>query len=240
MTNTNKIDRRRKYFMVLDIETANSTEQGLAYDIGFAVADRKGKIYESRSLMIAEMFYGENDLMQSAYYAEKLPQYWEQLLNGEREMVSILTAKRIVAKTMEEYGIEDVYAYNAHFDTSNLNWTIRYLTKSKYRWFFPYGTKYHCIWHMACQTILTQKSFLRFAIENELTSASGNISTSAETAYKYISRNVDFEESHTGLEDVEIETKILVKCYAQHKKMDTKINRRCWTIPQQKRKALAL
>lgn len=240
MTNTNKIDRRRKYFMVLDIETANSTEQGLAYDIGFAIADRKGKIYESRSLMIAEMFYGENDLMQSAYYANKLPQYWEQLLNGEREMVSILTAKRIVAKTMEEYGIEDVYAYNAHFDTSNLNWTIRYLTKSKYRWFFPYSTKYHCIWHMACQTILTQKSFLRFAIENELTSASGNISTSAETAYKYISRNANFEEAHTGLEDVKIETKILVKCYAQHKKMDTKINRRCWTIPQQKRKALAL
>lgn len=240
MTNTKKIDRRKNYFMVLDIETANSTEQGLAYDIGFAVADRKGKIYEKRSLMIAEMFYGENDLMQSAYYAKKLPQYWEQLLNGEREMVSILTAKRIVARTMEEYGIEDVYAYNAHFDTSNLNWTIRYLTKSKYRWFFPYGTKYHCIWHMACQTILTQKSFLRFAIENELTSASGNISTSAETAYKYISRNADFEESHTGLEDVKIETKILVKCYAQHKKMDTKINRRCWTIPQQKRKALAL
>lgn len=240
MTNTKKIDRRKSYFMVLDIETANSTEQGLAYDIGFAVADRKGKIYEKRSLMIAEMFYGENDLMQSAYYAKKLPRYWEQLLNGEREMVSILTAKRIIAKTMEEYDIEDVYAYNAYFDTSNLNWTIRYLTKSKYRWFFPYGTKYHCIWHMACQTILTQKSFLRFAIENELTSASGNISTSAETAYKYISRNADFEEAHTGLEDVEIETKILVKCYAQHKKMDTKINRRCWTIPQQKRKALAL
>jgi hypothetical protein len=240
MTNTKKIDRRKSYFMVLDTETANSLEQGLAYDIGFAVADRKGNIYEKRSLMIAEMFYGENDLMQSAYYAKKLPQYWEQLLNGEREMVSILTAKRIVARTMEEYGIEDVYAYNAHFDTSNLNWTIRYLTKSKYRWFFPYGTKYHCIWHMACQTILTQKSFLRFAIENELTSASGNISTSAETAYKYITKNADFEESHTGLEDVKIETKILVKCYAQHKKMDTKINRRCWTIPQQKRKALAL
>lgn len=240
MTNTKKIDRRKSYFMVLDIETANSTEQGLAYDIGFAVADRKGKIYEKRSLMIAEMFYGENDLMQSAYYAKKLPKYWEQLLNGEREMVSILTAKRIIAKTMEEYDIEDVYAYNAYFDTSNLNWTIRYLTKSKYRWFFPYGTKYHCIWHMACQTILTQKSFLRFAIENELMSASGNISTSAETAYKYISKNADFEEAHTGLEDVEIETKILVKCYAQHKKMDTKINRRCWTIPQQKRKALAL
>lgn len=235
-----KIDRRKNYLMVLDIETANSTEQGLAYDIGFAVADRKGKIYEAHSLMIAEMFYGENELMQSAYYAKKLPQYWKQLLDGQREMVSILTAKRIVAKVMQEYGIKDVYAYNAYFDTSNLNWTIRYLTKSKYRWFFPYGTKYHCIWNMACQTILSQKRFLKFAKENDLVSARGNISTSAETAFKYLTKNADFEEAHTGLEDVKIETQILVKCYAQHKKMDTSINRRCWTIPQQKAKAFAL
>ena len=235
-----KIDRRKNYLMVLDIETANSTEQGLAYDIGFVIADRKGKIYETHSLMIAEMFYGENELMQSAYYAKKLPQYWEQLLNGQREMVSILTAKRIVAKVMKEYGIKDVYAYNAHFDTSNLNTTIRYLTKSKYRWFFPYGTKYHCIWNMACQTILSQKSFIKFAKANDLVSTKGNISTSAETAFKYLTKNADFEEAHTGLEDVRIETQILVKCYAQHKKMDAKINRRCWTIPQQKAMAFAL
>lgn len=235
-----KIDHRKNYLMVLDIETANSTEQGLAYDIGFAVADRKGKIYEKHSLMIAEMFYNENELMQSAYYAKKLPQYWEQLLNGQREMVSILTAKRIVAKVMKEYRIKDIYAYNAHFDTSNLNTTIRYLTKSKYRWFFPYGTKYHCIWHMACQTILSQKRFLKFAKKNNLQSASGNVSTSAETAFKYLSNDISFEENHTGLEDVTIETAILAKCYAQHKKIDTSINRRCWTIPQKGYKALAL
>ena len=52
-----KIDFRKHYVLVLDIETANTLEQGLAYDIGFAVADRKGNIYETRSLMIAEMFY---------------------------------------------------------------------------------------------------------------------------------------------------------------------------------------
>lgn len=234
-----KIDRRKKYVLVLDIETANSTEQGLAYDIGFAVADRKGNIYESRSLMIAEMFYNENDLMQSAYYANKLPHYWLELLNGKREMVSILTARKIIAKTMQRYSIKDIFAYNAHFDTTNLNTTLRYLTKSKYRWFFPYGTNYHCIWHMACQTILKQKSFLKFAKKNNLVSTTGNVSTSAETAYKYIAHNVNFKEAHTGLEDVQIETKILAKCFSQHKKMNTKINRQCWRIPQKDFRALA-
>ena len=34
-----------------------------------------------------------------------------------------------------------------------------------------------------------------------------------------ITNNVDFTESHTGLEDVLIEKEIFVKCIRQHKKM---------------------
>ena len=41
---------RKHYYLVLDIETANITEDALAYDIGFAVADRKGNIYEKYSV----------------------------------------------------------------------------------------------------------------------------------------------------------------------------------------------
>ena len=41
---------------------------------------------------------------------------------------------------------------------------------------------------------------------------------------KPISKNNDFTESHTGLEDVLIEKEILVYCFKQHKKME----RRLW------------
>ena len=41
----------------------------------------------------------------------------------------------------------------------------------------------------------------------------------AETVYRYITRDTDFVESHTGLEDVKIETLIMAYCYRQHKKM---------------------
>ena len=72
-----KIDRRRKYVLVLDIETANITEDALAYDVGFAVADKKGHIYETYSYMVAEMFLDNYNkpLMDTAYYAKKLPKY---------------------------------------------------------------------------------------------------------------------------------------------------------------------
>jgi hypothetical protein len=45
----------------------------------------------------------------------------------------------------------------------------------------------------------------------------------AEIVYRFISKNNDFVESHTGLEDVEIEAQILAYCMRQHKKMNKKL-----------------
>lgn len=233
-----KIDRRRKYVLVVDIETANIVQDALAYDIGFAVADKKGNIYETGSFMVSEMFFDHKDLMSTAYYAEKLPQYWEDYKQGTRKIASIYTIRKAMAELMKEYRISDVFAYNASFDRTGLDRTIRFLTKSRVRWFFPFGTKFHCIWHMACQTIFQQKTFAKVALINDWLSEKGNVSTSAETAHRYITKQVEFEESHTGLEDVQIETQIMAKCFAQHKKMETKINRLCWRLPQKNIKNL--
>lgn len=234
-----KIDYRKHYFMVLDIETANFTEDAIAYDIGFVITDRKGNIYKKRSFMVGEMFINNVDLMNSAYYAEKIPSYWSDYAKGQRKMVSVLTARKEVYKLMKLYKITDVYAYNASFDYYGLDRTIRYLTKSEYRYFFPYGTKIHCIWNMACQTLLQQKHFFKFALENGYVSKSGNVQTSAEIAYRYICKDIDFTECHTGLEDVEIETAILVKIFSLHKKVDSKICRNCWNLPQKEFKKFA-
>jgi hypothetical protein len=225
---------KKHYFLAVDVETANSTDDALVYDFGYAVCDREGNIYESGSLIVAEIFYGEADLMTSAYYAEKIPQYLEGITSKSHKVVSFYQVRRIVADIMERYNIEAVCAYNAHFDTSALNTTERYLTSSRYRYFFPYGTQVYCIWHMACQVLCTQKRYRKFCEANELVSPSGNLKTSAETVYAYMTKNAEFDEAHTGLEDVKIEVEILAKCFAQHKKMNKNINRACWRIPQKR------
>ena len=71
-------------YIILDTETANDIDNAIAYDIGFAVADRKGNIYEKHSLMVAEMFFHNVDLLNTAYYAEKLPSYWKDYAKGKR------------------------------------------------------------------------------------------------------------------------------------------------------------
>lgn len=81
------IDRRRNYGIMLDTETANTIQDGdkldmsnvLPYDFGWAVIDSKGNVYETHSFVNRDIFCYERDLMQSAYYADKIPRYIEDI-----------------------------------------------------------------------------------------------------------------------------------------------------------------
>ena len=50
-----KIDRRKKYYMVLDVETANTLSKPLCYDIGFLICDKqnlsKEKLYSKWNIL---------------------------------------------------------------------------------------------------------------------------------------------------------------------------------------------
>jgi hypothetical protein len=122
------------------------------------------------------------------------------------------------------------------FDKKALTNLIRYVSKSFCRWWFPFGTEFFCICNMACDALLERKSYIDFAVKNGLLSEKNNILTSAECVYKYMKKNMDFIESHTGLEDVLIEVEIMAYCYRQHKKMQRTINPSCWMRVQKKRK----
>lgn len=232
--------RRKEMYLVIDTETANSIEQPLPYDIGYAVCDRFGHIVLERSFVVAEIFLDHKEMMKSAYFAEKIPHYWEDIKNGTREIKSIFNIRKQIKEDMKKYRIKKVGAYNMAFDKRALNNIIRYCSKSLIRWFFPFGTEFFCIWSMACQVLLNSTSYIKFALQNGLESEAGNIQTSAEACYKFLTNSVDFTEEHTGLEDVRIEIDIMAKCFSTHKKMDKNINTSCWRLPQRKRKELDL
>jgi hypothetical protein len=234
------MSRKKEWYLVIDTETCNTIEQPLPYDIGYAICDRYGNIVIERSFMVAEIFIDHKDLMKSAYFAEKIPQYWEDLKNGKRELKSIFNIRKQIHTDMKNYKVKKVGAYNMGFDKRALNNDIRYCSKSFFRWFFPFGTEYFCIWNMACQVLLNSTSYVKFALQNGLVSDKDNILTNAECCYQFLTKNLDFKEEHTGLEDVRIEVDILAKCYSTHKKMDKSINSACWRLPQRKRKELDL
>lgn len=209
----------KQYYISLDTETANGLDCPLVYDIGFAVIDIKGNIYEQYSYVIYDIFFERKDLMDTAYYKEKIPNYINDINNGKRKIARFLTIRKKIVELIKKYNITAVMAHNARFDLNALNNTLRYLTKSKMRYFFPYGTQIWDTLAMARSTIGKQKTYQLWCKMNNYLTKNGRPKLTAEILYRYISFNDDFIESHTGLEDVLIEICIFVKCVNQHKKM---------------------
>lgn len=219
---TTKIDKRKHYILVLDTETANTIEDNLFYDLGAAVVDTHGNVYNHISYVNKDIFCDEEELMQSAYYAEKLPQYHEDIAKGKRKVATTYEIKKAINDLIREYGIKEVCAHNAPFDVRAVNNTQRYVTKSKDRYFFPYGVEIWDTMRMAESVICKMPTYRKFCEENGYICANGQLRKTAEILYRFISGNNEFTENHTGLEDVMIEKEILAYCYRQHKPMRKK------------------
>lgn len=200
----------KKYF-VFDTETANTLDDPFMYDIGWAIVDGDGNIYETASFVNADVFL-DKEMMASAYFAEKIPTYWEEIKKGERVLTSFNRIRRELAKVVKEYEVEVACAHNARFDYRSTNATQRYLTSSKYRYFLPYGLELWDTLKMARQAFKADEEYDTFCYENGYFTKRGQKRYTAEILYRFISGDNEFVEEHTGLADVMIEKEILVEC----------------------------
>lgn len=212
-----------KIFMC-DTETAGSIEKPLVYDMGAMVIDRNGNqiVNETINHINCGVFYYKKDLMETAYYAEKLPAYRDEIWDGEREVFDIMETRERVHKLFKDEGITVVCAHNARFDINALNNTVRDATNGKVRYFFPYGVEVWDTLKMAQQILKDMPTYRKFCENNEFMTnhAVPRPRYTAEVIYRFITKNTEFEEAHTGLRDVEIEAQILAYLIRQHKKMD--------------------
>lgn len=209
--------------IVIDTETTNSIDDPLCYDVGFEVIDPLGRVYERHSYVVADIFL-DDELMQSAYFKNKIPQYWEDIKSGKRILKRFKNIKMIFADVASKYDVKIVVAHNARFDYRSLNLTQRFLTSSRYRYFFPYGIEIWDSLKMSRETLKTDSDYEQFCYENNFLTKRLCRRYTAEILYKFISKDLDFKESHTGLEDVEIEKEIFVYCI----KRNPEINGALW------------
>ena len=251
------LDRRRKYYLVLDCETATlpyainfdgETRKNIAiakpliYDLGWQVIDRKGKVYRRKSYLISEIF-SVPSVFNTAYYASKRPIYIDRLEKGEITLTDWKTAIKDLLIDMEQ--VESVGAYNSMFDFKKaIPFTETYINKlySKdfYEWesfqnkicdriasgektrgenfdgnnFIFRNKKYPLfdVWGLSCKYILDNDEYREMCINNDWITASGKYyKTSAETCYRFFKGNNDFNESHTAIDDTEIESEIFTE-----------------------------
>lgn len=126
---TIKLDRRRKYYMILDCETATlpkATEyeserakktiaiaKPLIYDLGYTIIDNKGNIYAKKNFLISEIF-SVPEIFNTAYYKDKRNLYLAKLQKGEIILTDWNTANRELTEDLSL--VCAVGAYNSMFD----------------------------------------------------------------------------------------------------------------------------
>lgn len=210
-------------YIVLDTETTNGFDDPFVYDCGWSVINDKGETLKTRSFVNADIFIDEPDLMKEAFFADKIPMYFSQIADKKRVLAHFSTIRFMLYKDCKNFNVVAIVAHNARFDYRACQCTQRYLTKSKFRWFFPYGVEIFDTLKMAKQTFGKSADYKRFCEDNDFM-VNGRCRLTAEIIYRYITGNLDFEESHTGLEDTEIEKQIFWECL----KMNSEIECRCW------------
>lgn len=209
-------------YLFLDCETAETSDingkvdshNGQVYDIGLMVIDNTGHVYEKMSFINEDVFFGMPDSMSSAYYASKIPQYLTDMRMGKRKIINTKQLYFSVRAICKKWDIQGIIAHNAYFDVNALNATIRYQTKSDIRFFFPWNVKIIDTLAMSRKTFAHDPEYIAWCEKNSYMTNHKvpRPRLTAEILYRYITGTEDFTESHTGLEDVEIEKEIYLMC----------------------------
>lgn len=211
-----------KFFM-LDTETTNSLDDPLCYDIGGIVFDESGKVFDEVSYVVADIFT-DKELMDFAFYKEKIPLYWQDIKDGKRNLHKFPTIYHKLNKILREYDIQKIVAHNLCFDYRSVHLTQRFLSCSKYRFFFPYKVEFWDTLKMAREVLGKDEQYRKFCQENKYLTQNGKNRYTAEVVYRFITGDNSFIESHTGLEDAKIEKDIFLYCL----KRKPQINGNLW------------
>ena len=75
------------------------------------------------------------------------------------------------------------------------------------------------LWGLSCRHILNCDEYKNMCLDNDWQTASGKyFKTSAETAFRFFSETLDFEEAHTAIDDAEIESILFAEICKRTKK----------------------
>lgn len=212
----------RTRIMMIDTEATNGLDCPIVYDVGYQIFSLDEGVLCERSFVNADVFC-DAELMASAYFADKIPDYWQEIVSGQRILKKWFNIKKQIAEDCKKYGVEIACAHNAAFDNRALNITQRYQTTSKYRYFLPFGVEWWDTLKMARETLKQNEDYGTFCYENDYLTSRGCRRYTAEIIYKWLTGNTEFEESHTGLEDVKIERQIFEYCVNKNPEIDGRL-----------------
>ncbi len=216
-----KIDlQKERYLIFIDTETIgtlNVKESVLPFEIGLKVYDTEYKKVVKEKSYLVRKFFNNKYIMLSTFSATKYPNYFDKLENDKRyKTCSANDISKDIEKIISRYNAKIMVAHNGEFDKNAMA-----------RLFEEFGVNnpfenMDLLDTMEISKVITfSKDYANYCIahKDRLNSVkdscfitnSGRVRTTAQAIYCYITDNAEFEEKHTGLEDIDIEIEIFKK-----------------------------
>lgn len=204
--------KKEKGYFLTDVETCNKRGKlKIIMEWSFIVVNDFICKKQEKCYIIKEVW--ENEEYRNGEFAKGKLEHWQELIDsGKAKVISIYKLYDIVNKTIKENGLKLFCAYNADFDFRAIHQTYHRFGIDKRADFEETNEigkmEKFCLMNYA-EKIFKTKDYIKWAKKNALT-PKGNIQTSAEACYRYLSENTCFAESHYGIEDLQIEYTIFL------------------------------
>lgn len=185
---------KKNWYLVVDTET---TMKGHVADFGAVLIDKRGFIVSQCAVLISEffdkepLFYSKDAGVFGKTNLHKRTQaYYDMVSDGERIIRPYEAVNNWLIEAEKFTPI--LVAYNLAFDMRACRFSGIKL---------PTG-KTLCLWKECSAIFAQRRAYTKFCLENKLLTPALNLSTSAETMYKYLSGDVGYIEPHTAIADL--------------------------------------
>lgn len=190
--------------LILDTETIGLTSP-YVYDIGYVIYDTENDLIVHEKSYIVEQVWHNEMLFNTAYYADKRPIYISALRGKTAELKKFGHIMQKIGADIKKYNVVGIFAYNSPFDDKAIQFTCKYFGVNNPLNDLPF----YDIRAYFVNAYGNSADFKRYCDAEKEYTESGNYSTTAQTAYRYITLNSNFIEQHTALSDSKIELEIL-------------------------------
>ena len=202
--------------MVFDTETTN-LEKPFCYNIGYLVLDTDTQEVRVKRDFVVEQVWHNAMLFTTAYYADKREIYVSRMKARKVRMEKFGYITQQMYRDIVDFEISHAYAYNSPFDTKVFEYNCDW-----FKCVNPFdNVAIHDIRGYVHRKMAWSDEYQAFCDEHQFYTESGNYSTTAETVYRFLSKDLEWCEEHTALADSEIEGAILCECITQGAEWNT-------------------
>lgn len=212
--------------VVFDTETT-SLEKPFCYNVGYIIADLNGNVFCKKDFVVEQVWHNPM-LFTTAYYSNKREIYVSRMKGKRAIMEKFGYIMQEMIRDFKAYNVELAFAYNSPFDKSVFEFNCEWFKCNN-----PFDNiEIKDIMNFVHSFIAFREEYQAFCENNQLFTESGNYSTNAETLFRYITQNLEFEEEHTALADSLIEFEILRTCVIEYGADITATYKRYSSIPR--------